>query len=177
MEGKVWFTADTHFGHTKIIEWCKRPYKSVEEMDKMIMHYWNQLINPEDTVYHLGDFAWRHIGRYVEQLNGNIHLIRGSHDRQIGNFSHHFVTVTDLNRVVIEGNVIIMCHYAMRVWQASHFNSWQLFGHSHGRLQPTGKQWDVGVDNNKYLPVPYSRIAHIMHSQPDNPNLVLKKEE
>jgi calcineurin-like phosphoesterase family protein len=40
----------------------------------------------------------------------------------------------------------------MRVWPRSHHNSWQLYGHSHGKLLPIGKQWDIGVDNNDFYP-------------------------
>lgn len=171
---KIWFTADTHFGHTSIIKYCNRPFKDINHMDEVLIQNWNVRINPEEIVYHLGDFAWRNIGKYIERLNGNIHLIRGSHDKQIGNFSHYFVTVTDLTSIVINGNRIVLCHYAMRVWQASHFNSWQLYGHSHGRLKPVGKQLDVGVDNNNFMPLSYEEIEKIMKLQSDNINYVWK---
>jgi calcineurin-like phosphoesterase family protein len=68
--------------------------------------------------------------------------------------------------------MIIGSQYAMRVWPRSHYNSWQLFGHSHGKLEPKGKQHDIGVDNNKYSPVSFPEIRNIMASQPDNFNLV-----
>ena len=29
---------------------------------------------------------------------------------------------------------IVLCHYAMRVWQKSHYGAWMLYGHSHGTL-------------------------------------------
>lgn len=169
---KIFFTSDTHFGHTNIIQHCSRPFSTVEEMDETLIRNWNYVVCPEDIVYHLGDFAWRNISRYIEQLNGNIHLIRGSHDKQIGNSSQVFVTVTDLNSIVIGGQRIVLCHYAMRVWRASHFGSWQLFGHSHGRLRPVGKQWDVGVDRNNFKPLSYEEIKEIMRLRADNINLV-----
>lgn len=175
--GKTWFSADTHFGHAKIIQYCNRPFKSIEEMDETLIKNWNYVVQPEDVVYHLGDFAWRNIGKYAERLNGNIHLVRGSHDKQIGNFSSYFITVTDLKSIVINGNRIVLCHYAMRVWQASHFNSWQLYGHSHGRLKPEGKQWDVGVDKNGFTPISYDYIEEIMKTQPDNFNYVKNLQE
>ena len=63
----------------------------------------------------------------------------------------------------------------MRVWHKSHFNSWNLYAHSHGKLQPEGKQWDVGVDNNKFHPVSINEIIRIMDNRPDNFNLVKKE--
>lgn len=50
----------------------------------------------------------------------------------------------------------------MRTWERSYHGSWQVFGHSHGRLEPIGKQWDVGVDNNNFYPVSFDKLSSIM---------------
>ena len=63
-----------------------------------------------------------------------------------------------------------MCHYAMHVWPRSHYNSWHIFGHSHGALSLPGKRWDVGVDNNNYMPVSMSQLRIIMDKKSDNIN-------
>jgi calcineurin-like phosphoesterase family protein len=70
----------------------------------------------------------------------------------------------------IKGFYVVVCHFAMRVWPRSHFNSWQLYGHSHGKLPPIGKQWDIGVDNNDFYPVSFNKICEIIADRPDNPN-------
>jgi calcineurin-like phosphoesterase family protein len=64
----------------------------------------------------------------------------------------------------------------MRTWARSHYNSWQLYGHSHGKLEPIGKQWDIGVDNNNYYPVSFDQITEIMKTRPDNPNLIKRRK-
>ena len=71
---------------------------------------------------------------------------------------------------------IVMSHYAMRVWNQSHRDSWMLYGHSHGMLPPVGKQYDVGVDSNNFMPVSYDQISTIMNHSEHNPNY-LKMEE
>jgi len=48
-----------------------------------------------------------------------------------------------------------------------------VYGHSHGRLVPDGKQWDVGVDNNDYLPVSFEKLQEIMSNLQDNPNRLM----
>jgi len=58
----------------------------------------------------------------------------------------------------------------MRVWSRSHYNSWQLFGHSHGTLEPIGKQLDIGVDCHDFNPLSFDQVFKIMKSRPDNPN-------
>lgn len=50
-----------------------------------------------------------------------------------------------------------------------------LVGNSHGELEPIGKSWDVGVDNNDYYPVSFNQLQKIMESRPDNPNLIKKQ--
>ena len=53
----VYFTADQHFSHAGIIGLCKRPFRSIEEMDEAMIANWNTVVGPDDDVWHLGDFA------------------------------------------------------------------------------------------------------------------------
>jgi calcineurin-like phosphoesterase family protein len=79
----TWFTSDTHFGHGNIIRYCDRPFGSLGEMNHEMTRRWNEVVAPEDTVYHLGDFA---MGKpefwpgFRAGLNGSIVLIHGNHD-------------------------------------------------------------------------------------------------
>lgn len=79
-----WFTADTHFGHANIIEYCKRPFKSLEHMDRELIRRWNERVKPEDIVLHLGDFAFKRSAAnpktYLDKLNGLKIIIKGNHD-------------------------------------------------------------------------------------------------
>lgn len=83
----VWYTSDTHFYHENIIKYCGRPFKDVNQMNEIIIRNWNERIQPNDLVYHLGDFGLFSKGRepqdILNRLNGNIHLIKGNHDSKI----------------------------------------------------------------------------------------------
>ena len=59
-----WFTADTHLGHRRILEYCKRPFSCVEEMDEVIVENINSLVKPNDMLIHLGSIVTgKQIGR------------------------------------------------------------------------------------------------------------------
>ncbi len=171
----IWFTADTHFGHAKLIKNTHRPFKDVEEMDRALIENWNRVVADGDTVYHLGDFCW--IAKvpvweqYRAQLKGNITLIKGNHDLRRNKISYLFREVEYIKQVCWNKHKIILCHYAMRIWDRSHYGTYQLYGHSHGTLNPIGKQMDVGVDCKNYTPISIEEVFRIMSFKPDNPRV------
>ena len=79
----IYFISDTHFHHHNIINYCNRPFKDVNEMNKIIINNWNNIVTENDTVYHLGDFCLfsdEEIKNIFNKLNGNKILIRGNHE-------------------------------------------------------------------------------------------------
>lgn len=158
----TYFTSDSHFGHTNIIKYCNRPFASAEEMDNVLIDNINKLVQPNDILYHLGDFCLgkRHdpIGStiaYLKRINcKNIILITGNHDPIYSNgqakpdFSSLFSENYNHIEVKINGQRITLNHYAMKVWNKSHHGAWHLYGHSHYSLpdDPNALSIDVGVD-------------------------------
>jgi calcineurin-like phosphoesterase family protein len=175
-----YFTADTHFNHPFICD--LRNFKTVEEHDEFIIKTWNSYVGKHDEVWHLGDFCFGGhdiVKRARARLNGKIHLVLGNHDykNRIYNIRDCFTSFNDIKEIKLDkGRMIVLCHYAMRVWSRSHYNSGQLYAHSHGRLQPLGKQWDVGLDNNQFRLLTDMDIKQIMHKLPDNLNLLKHKK-
>ena len=163
------FTADEHYCHSKIIKYADRPFVSIEHMNYDLILRFNTLVTKDDVTVHAGDFCFgtkTEAQNIIEQLNGTHIFLKGSHDRWLPKSAKYIWSKA------IEGKKVVVCHYCMRVWEASHYNSWHLFGHSHGRLNAIGKSHDIGVDNNNFFPISFYMIKHIMEQQPDNFNLV-----
>jgi calcineurin-like phosphoesterase family protein len=160
----VWFTADPHFEHEKIIKYCNRPFHSIGEMNAVLIANWNCVVKPLDTVWILGDFALKHFMHYFEQLNGYKYFIQGDHDdipKILGGELLHIMK--DVPGHEDDKNFsITLCHWAMRSWQRSHYGTWHLYGHHHGALPPYGLSFDVGVDAWDYFPVSLEQVTKKM---------------
>lgn len=77
------FTSDTHFCHDRGFLYQPRGFISINEHDEQIIENWNSVVQPDDTVYHLGDTMLNNNDKgieYLNKLNGSIWLIRGNHD-------------------------------------------------------------------------------------------------
>ena len=167
----TFFTADQHYNHNNIIRYCNRPFSSVEEMDEALIHNHNSVVSPKDEVYILGDFVFaknpEDVERYTRRLNGKLHLVYGSHDRNVVRFSSEFVWKKEIAKIKVQGQRIIICHYAMRTWEASHYGVWNLYGHSHGNLPEFDNvlAFDVGVDAWDYTPVSFEQVKEKMETK------------
>ena len=164
-----WFISDTHFYHTNVIKFCNRPFKTMEEMNETMIRNWNERVKPGDLVYHVGDFALmlrtdEQLDNLVRRLNGQIHLVRGNHDHKRTRKCKKFASVQDYLEIKIGEQRIVLCHYAFRVWNKSHYSSWNLHGHSHGSLPRNydQKQLDVGVDCWDYRPISFDEVTKEM---------------
>lgn len=159
---RVMFTADSHFCHHGIIGMSQRPFSSVEEMDEALIRGWNAVVRPIDTVHHLGDFAHRATPQRAkaifDRLNGRKFLLVGNHDESATKKLPWAGPPLQMAEITVEGQRLVVCHYAMRAWPGQHRGVVQLYGHSHGRLPGSNLSLDVGVDCWGYVPVSLSQI-------------------
>ena len=181
----TFFTSDTHFGHARIIEYCNRPFSSVEEMDETIINRWNIVVDHDDTVIHLGDFTLGNLEvakKYIGQLNGHIKILgyNWHHDARwlkdmkpssvICSASGHPIEILP-PMVVIEyrkskkhPHVLVLCHYPILVWDRKHYGAWHLYGHTHGTCDLPGYCFDIGVDSNHFYPISISGVERQMRA-------------
>lgn len=162
-----WFTADTHLGHYNIIKYCNRPFDTFEEMDATLINNINEVVMPDDRLFHLGDFCVRrhgNVGDYRSRIAcRSVFIVPGNHDRE-KDLLRHFVVLPQCNMYENKGFRIVLCHYAMRVWPHSHHGAGMLYGHSHGGLPPVpgAPSFDVGVDCWNYKPLSLTDVRKEM---------------
>jgi calcineurin-like phosphoesterase family protein len=151
---RSWVTADQHFGHANIIRMCGRPFRDVKEMDDEMVRVWNENISQDDTVFHLGDFAFgrKRANDLLSGLNGVKHLIKGNHDpkEDIAGWT----SVQHYREVYVgDQKSAVLCHYAMEDWHGMLRGNVMLHGHSHGQLRKIKGRLDVGVDSVGFAPL------------------------
>jgi calcineurin-like phosphoesterase family protein len=174
----IYFTADTHFYHSNIINSCERPFKDVFEMNKVMIQNWNSYVTDRDDIYILGDFIYKGKGKeaneILSKLKGRKYLITGNHDWKFLNDpvfeTKYFEWVKDYYLLKLEGGMkVILFHYPLLSWDGSHHGSIHLYGHVHNsgiKYSDFGKKIEmlghrainVGVDVNDFYPVSIKQI-------------------
>lgn len=187
----IFFSSDTHWWHKNVMEFCHRPFCSVEEMNEKLIENWNSVIGKDDIVFHLGDFCfgdnekWKSV---LEQLNGNIYLAKGNHDDDMpAGVKEYFKDIQYQYRIKVENQTIILNHYPFLCYAGSYKEiqnnpTWNLYGHVHSGPLSIGRdksrlsvcfpeQYDVGVDNNNYFPISFNQVMEkIKQRQEDAKN-------
>ncbi len=176
---EIWFTSDSHYGHSNVIGYCKRPFSSVGEMNQALIDNCNALVKPEDTLWHLGDFCYgipdarRDPYSVAKVFRDQIHckdvrMICGNHDHVgiAGLFRefHGDYRNAVAHEIKIDSQRIVLSHYAMRTWNHQGKGVYCLYGHSHGSLpdDPHSLSFDCGVDCWGYKPINFEQVKEAM---------------
>lgn len=187
----IYFTSDQHFFHTNVIRFCDRPFKTVEEMNEKIVYFYNTIVYPEDTVYHLGDFsmAFRPVETFVPRLNGIKHLISGNHDfchpahkkgkKDLEKWKQKYIdagfsSVKEEDSIEINGQKVLLHHMPYRnlepgphgekysQFRLENKGLWLLHGHVHEKWKTKEKMINVGVDVWDFKPISIDVISRMI---------------
>ena len=163
----IFLTSDTHWGHVKSLSFMRpdglplRPFSSCEEMDETMIERWNNVVQPGDKVYHLGDVAIPRSGlQALSRLNGKKILIRGNHDiYDLKDYAAHFKDIR--GAFFFEG--IILTHIPIH---PDHFRG-SYKGNAHGHLHanevmlngsPDKRYFNTCVEMHNFFPVPLEEV-------------------
>jgi calcineurin-like phosphoesterase family protein len=131
-------------------------------MDQAMIDRWNSVVQPDDEIWHLGDFAVRQSSERVDSLlgmlHGSKHLVAGNNDDAAVTGCNGWQSLQLYAELVIDGIRLVLCHYPFRTWRDMGNRAINLHGHSHGRLKPLPRQRDVGVDAWDFRPVRLEQV-------------------
>jgi len=187
---EVYFTSDTHFSHPNIIGYCDRPFhkegdyfidkehhriiwksdevkeKDGNWMDEELIKRWNETVNPEDIVYHIGDFGFlnsEEYNNYLNKLNGHIVMICGNHDTK--NKAKSYITKCMMN--FANKTVYVRHRPPSNIYEIPKECDFVVCGHVHNsyKFKRIGDYIiiNVGVDVNDYRPISTKTLLKQYH--------------
>ena len=166
-----WWTADCHFNHANIIKYCGRPFKSVEQMNEVLIRNWNSRVKEGDIVFHVGDFCFRNskggkVGEGLpvksieieKKLNGKIIHVKGNHDKNNSTKTIiHNIRICHANKIINMVHNPEHCNYDVGINFTGHVHqNWDI------RRFILGYKFtdciNVGVDVWDFKPVKFDEI-------------------
>lgn len=158
---KIWITSDHHFSHANIINYCNRPFPSVNMMNVRMMNAimklkWNEIVSKYDMVIYLGDFALCgqvELCNLRKSLNGTIIIIKGSHDRSKRQLAEAGFIVGG-NPMYIDNYILSHVPLADSEIPKGMIN---IHGHIHEKAT-SGERINICVEHTNYYPVELKKV-------------------
>jgi calcineurin-like phosphoesterase family protein len=151
-----WFTSDQHFNHANVIEFCKRPFDNVDQMNRVMIEKWNSRIRSIDTTFVVGDFKFGSGATFHDlnnALNGNKVFVQGNHDKNNG-------VNTGIKTVHLHtfGMDILLTHRVVDAYKIIEGYDLALVGHCHTEWKFRKNVVNVGVDVWDFFPIHMKQI-------------------
>jgi calcineurin-like phosphoesterase family protein len=129
-------------------------------MNEEMVREWNEVVNPEDLVYILGDVAFLPAPKavhFLKRMNGRKILVEGNHDRKQlkdNSFRACFEEIHKYLDINYDGRKIVMFHYPIAEWDQMHRGSIHFHGHLHGNVS--------GLENFRCRDMGYDSTGQIV---------------
>lgn len=165
MSGKIFVISDPHFGHHRVLEFGKRPFKDVNEMAENIKYLWNHTVGKKDVVLVLGDWGWGKASyEILDELNGIKRIILGNHDQcdpeLLGRYFHSVHGSYQRSDILFTHIPIIMDSF--------HNYEWVVHGHIHDSADNVkdDRYYNANMDALKYYgPVSLDEIQAVLRQR------------
>lgn len=167
---KTFVTSDTMFGRENILSIANRNYKTVSEMDNDMIEKWNAKVGYNDTVYHLGNFAWDPFAanNALQNLNGNIIFLLGNKDKALLESISLYPNFKIIENAVVEIPELnaVLCHYPLAHWNGKETGSLHFHGHMINEMKTDIKKMNrvnVCIDNWSLEPINIETINELIN--------------
>lgn len=163
--------SDTHFWHKKIItpDFSEnfRKFNTIHEHNDFIIDAANSVVQPEDTLWHMGDvFLWDskdeaevllNMPVIMGKLKGKHKLIVGNHDTnaKIERYRPYFSKIVGYEEIIFGGNYkVMMSHIPIHPSQLKKRFVANIHGHVHSDTLDDPRYINVSLEAlDKYVPV------------------------
>ena len=163
--GKLYITSNTNFGRTSIIK--QREFKSVDEMNMVLVNNWNSVINDDDIVYHIGNFAWDPMiaEDILSLLKGKINFIIGEFDQPILDL-YNFLNkekylIIPKDYFYLEAKSVLLSHWPLYHWPGKDSEIPQIYGYQ-GNIT-IENSISISQDKWGYKPVCIDNVIDIIN--------------
>ena len=156
---KEFAIGDLHFYNDDIRCFENRPWNTTKEMNEALISNWNSVVSTNDKVFVVGDFiemnrcSESEAINILNQLNGNIVLIAGNHDKPYLDFYRkHGIEVIEFP--IIYHNFWILSHEPMYVNLNSPYAN--IFAHIHNNPMyntVSPRSYCVSAERIGYTPI------------------------
>lgn len=164
---KIWLTSDTHFCHDREFIYGTRGFPTVGDMNRAIVELWNEMVEPDDEVYHLGDVMLNDDAKglkLLKSLNGKIHIVIGNHDTdnriKMYGTCDNVVEVEPAIRLKYNGYHFFLTHYPCFTGNIKKESlkkcTCNFYGHTHQTsdfFEDYPFMYHVGMDSHNCRPV------------------------
>jgi calcineurin-like phosphoesterase family protein len=160
---KIWFTSDQHYGHKNIIEFSKRPFVGVGHMNQAMVEWYNDTIEDDDVVIHVGDLAFGDeyfANNVLSHLKGYKILVVGNHDF-MGKKLRRFEGYDEIHLCLgleRDKQKFVITHYPFEECPKGYRN---IHGHTHAASFESYRgdtHFNVNVEFHSYKPIQLRKI-------------------
>jgi calcineurin-like phosphoesterase family protein len=170
----IYFTSDLFLSRPQSAK--TRGFASIQEMDDHIITNWNELVKPEDLVYHLGNFAWDPIGAEdgIQKLNGTIAFISGDWDLAIrdilGNIPQHEILKEEI--VLLDALDLVISHWPLLDWPGMNDKTIHIHGGSKHKSVINKESIRINCNTElwSYKPINLDTIMNLIDMFSEQPN-------
>jgi calcineurin-like phosphoesterase family protein len=165
----IYIISDTHFGHKNILTFKRedgsplRTFDDIDHMDNTMIDNWNNTVQDNDTIYHLGDVVMnKKYLNIISRLNGRKILILGNHDVfDYSDYSTYFDKV--YGSIKIKG--LFLTHIPIHIDSIPSGAYGNIHGHIHDKIIDHPRYYNACVEHSDYTPIPLDKIIETFTSR------------
>jgi calcineurin-like phosphoesterase family protein len=163
--------SDAHFDHGNIVDYCDRPFESVEAMNEALVERWNRVVGDGDEVLFLGDLTMEggfgEFRRWIDRLDGRVHFVVGDHDASVVPLD----AVEVYEHLQFEHRGVPFYGVHDPADAPANWRGWVLHGHHHNNwpddfpfVDPDHRRVNVSVELLGYEPLPIPELVEYLRA-------------